>query len=316
MAAKLKKKKKLKKQFQKISSKMIDKALDALSQQGVAVRGKGLHNARKRFKQLRGMLRLIRYGLGKKAYKRENSALRNLGKPLSAVRDADVMIETLDGLIAHFQDQVSEGLFKTLRGKLVSRRRMLRRQILEKEKAMAKVAASTKKVRKQIQAWPSFPDRFKILKQGIGNTYEQARQQMNIALNEPTVENYHAWRKSVKYLRYQLEILESLWPPLMGEMAKQSHHLADLLGTDHDLVVLGELAQNELTEFLEDPEAELLTALINQRRAELEHEAMALGQRLYAETDKQFTQRLKGYWQTWQSDGQAPAQFPTTIRVA
>ncbi len=302
MAFKLKKQKGLEKQFQKISSRIIDAAVASLSQRSAATRGRAVHNARKQFKKLRALLRLIREGLGDKTYDREDDSLRKLGKPLSSVRDADVMIETLDGLLSHFKDQVGKGAFKTLRNKLVLRRRDLRKQILERQKAMSKVSASARKVQKRIEDWPSLPDRFGVFNRGIRDTYEQGWRDMREVLHGATDENLHEWRKSVKYLRHQLEILEALCPSLIGEMVEQAHLLTDALGRDHDLVVLEELTRDKLVESRKDGETELLTALISQRRTELRSEALALGQRFYAETPKQFSQRLKGYWKTWLSE--------------
>src|SRR5262245_7125172 len=100
MATKLKKKTNLNKQFGGIFESLIDDARKSLKQ---ANKAEGVHNARKQFKQLRGVLRMIRFGLGEKIYDRENTALRDAGRPLSEVRDADVMIETLDQLIEHFK---------------------------------------------------------------------------------------------------------------------------------------------------------------------------------------------------------------------
>ena len=78
--------------------------------------------------------------------------------------------------------------------------------------------------------------------------------------------------------------------------------MADLLGTDHYLAVLEDLARNECKKSCDAEEAELLYALVNQRRMELENEAVIIGPKLFAETPKQFSQRLKGYWKSWKHD--------------
>jgi CHAD domain-containing protein len=302
MAFKLKEKKGLDGQFQEITSELIDEALGALSQRSAATRGRGVHTARKKFKKLRAVLRLIRNGLGDKTYDREDNCLRKSAKPLSSVRDADAMIESLDGLLDHFGDQVTKGSFKTLRNKLVSRRRELRKEILEKQDVMSKVSVSTKKAQKRIRDWPSLPDRFDIFNRALRDSYQQGQRDMKVVLRRPTDENFHEWRKSVKYLRYQLQLFEAIWPPLISEMVEQAHLLTNALGADHDLVVLGDLSQDELKESMNDEEAELLSALINKRRAELKNEALALGQRFYAEKPRQFSQRLKDYWKVWQNE--------------
>ena len=60
---------------------------------------KAVHQARKRFKKVRSVLRLLRKSIGKKAFKAENGRLRDLGKRLAGPRDADVALETFDDLV-------------------------------------------------------------------------------------------------------------------------------------------------------------------------------------------------------------------------
>jgi CHAD domain-containing protein len=298
MAIKVKNKTNLSKQFKDISEALIDDAQKSLRQGNKA---EGVHNARKRFKQLRGMLRLIRFGLGEKIYDRENAALRDAGRPLSVVRDADVMIETLDELLKHFKGQVRKGSFKKLREQLVKRRAKIRKKVIEKDKAAAKVLKSTMKIRNGIKRWPKFQDQFGILKKGIRKIYARGQDEMDMSFKDRTVENLHAWRKSVKYLRYQLEFLEDLNEDVIGEMADEAHTLADKLGLDHDLAVLEEVIQGEMKSVSTPKQAELLTALIKQRRSELQSEAEDMGPHLFTDTAKQFCNRLKGYWKDWQS---------------
>jgi hypothetical protein len=42
---------------------------------------------------------LLRDALGKKAYRRENTALRDAARPLSAVRDGRVLLDALNSLV-------------------------------------------------------------------------------------------------------------------------------------------------------------------------------------------------------------------------
>jgi CHAD domain-containing protein len=305
MATKLKKKTNIDKHFKDICEDLIGEAQEYLQQGNKA---EGVHNARKRFKQLRGVLRLVRFGLGDKIYDRENTALRDAGRPLSEVRDADVMIETLDELIQHFKGHVRKESFKKLRTALIQRRKKIRRQVIQKEKAVSKVLNSTKQISSHIKGWPQFPDQFAILKKGIRKIYTRGQDEMDLAFKDPTVENLHAWRKSVKYLRYQLEIFEDLTESILKDMADEAHTLADTLGVDHDLAVLEELLQGGLKKACTPKQHEILTALIRQRRTELQKEAEEMGPHLYGETAKQFCKRLKGYWNSWQSKpGQAAA---------
>jgi CHAD domain-containing protein len=295
----LEEKQKLRRQFKKICRKMLNKAIKELARRSSATRGQGVHNARKRLKQLRGMLKLMQFGLAKQAYKRQTKIFRDAAKPLSEVRDADVMIETLDRLCEHFSSQIKRKSFKKLRQALLNRRTKLRKQLLGKQRQMQKVSAKLRKEEDSLTKWTSVPNDSKVIFQGLEKTYSRAQDEMKDAIADQEDEKLHEWRKDVKYLRYQLELLCEVWPPVISPMADQTHQLADLLGEDHDLVVLKDLILNDFTDCCKSNEKELIVALLNQRRLQLEAEAIALGKKFFAESPKQFTRRLKGYWKSW-----------------
>src|SRR5580704_13345662 len=58
-------------------------------------RRRSIHEIRKKLKRARAALRLLRDCLGKAVYRRENSLLRDAARPLTPVRDAKVLFETL-----------------------------------------------------------------------------------------------------------------------------------------------------------------------------------------------------------------------------
>src|SRR5689334_107821 len=59
-----------------------------------------IHEARKAIKRSRATLRLLRDTLSNREYRLDNATLRDAAKPLSIVRDARVLVETLDDLVA------------------------------------------------------------------------------------------------------------------------------------------------------------------------------------------------------------------------
>lgn len=96
-----------------------------------------------------------------------------------------------------------------------------------------------------------------------------------------------------------MEILGPVWPEVIGGLAASLEQLGDVLGDDHDQSELIRLTA-ALPELAPDPdERNLLVALSNQRRRELEGAARVMGGRVYAEAASQFTGRLKAYWGAW-----------------
>jgi len=246
-----------------------------------------VHSARKGFKRIRAVLRLVRGELGEDLYQRENVAYRDAGRRLAAVRDARVLLDTLD--------QLSDGVPVT-RGALAARDEQLRRGAPEAaEQACAELVAA----RARIAEWPLRHDGFDALQPGIDRIYGQGRRRRDRAYARGEEVAFHEWRKRVKDLWHVLQLLEPSWPPVLGALVEQTHDLSDLLGDEHDLSVLAETVSGE--DLGTAPERAAIAAFADGRRAELRGNARLLGARLYAEQPGDFAARLRIYWEAWRS---------------
>ena len=106
----------------RVARGQLDRAGDRLDA-GTGARGDldgAVHDTRKAFKRLRALVRVSRDALGDEAYRRENTIFRDAGRKLSGTRDAAVLVQTLDGLIARYRDELDDGAFAGLRGALAS----------------------------------------------------------------------------------------------------------------------------------------------------------------------------------------------------
>ena len=83
-------------------------------------REKAVHEARKSFKRLRALLRLIRYGISDVDYKRENLCFRDASRLLSGARDSAVMLETFDKLPLLFESEWQADAFAPFRESVVT----------------------------------------------------------------------------------------------------------------------------------------------------------------------------------------------------
>src|ERR1700736_4154262 len=54
-----------------------------------------VHELRKDLKRLRALLRLLRGSVGEATYDRANQILRDMGRPLTPIRDAEILMRTL-----------------------------------------------------------------------------------------------------------------------------------------------------------------------------------------------------------------------------
>src|SRR4030095_2560381 len=88
------------KEVQRLLCHHIDQALKAL-QGNQPLSDAAVHGVRKQLKKGRADLRLLRKALGSQMYAYENAALRDVARPLTAVRDARALMDTLDMLVEH-----------------------------------------------------------------------------------------------------------------------------------------------------------------------------------------------------------------------
>src|SRR5919201_1891793 len=104
--------------MRRIARGQLDAGIEELEGQPNRKLDQAVHETRKRLKRLRASLRLERFGIGDEIYRRENAAFRDLGRRLSAPRDAMVLIETLDALRDRFSDELPQDQLDPLRDRL------------------------------------------------------------------------------------------------------------------------------------------------------------------------------------------------------
>ncbi|MBE9129071.1 MULTISPECIES: CHAD domain-containing protein [unclassified Coleofasciculus] len=292
--------------IRRITCEQIDRAVNQLSGKTNNSQDEAVHNARKRFKKIRAVLRLVRDEIGQDIYKRENKCFRDVGHQLSDVRDAQVLVETLDDLTEHFSESVSADAFTEIRQILEANYHSVCKQVFEENDTVTSAIASIKAARERIESLPIERNDWLALRDGLHRVYKRGYKGFRHAIEQPTVENLHEWRKRVKYLWYHLRILKPIWSGLMAELADQTHDLADYLGDDHDLAVLRQWIGDHPELFQDSSELEALLGLSDRRRTQLQLAAKQLGQRIYTEETETFVSRIGAYWQAWQQEIEQP----------
>ncbi len=254
-----------------------------------------IHGARKDLKRVRAALRLVRAELGEPTFKRENRALRDAGRLLSASRDAAVLPATLDSLCEG--GGAPPGPTLIWRETLVAHRE---RVVGEGEEVDA-AAAAIEAVAARVPEWELDRDGWELLGPGLDTAYREGRAAFAALRAEPGFEAVHELRKRGKDLWYQLRLLHGAWPPLLDATAEEAHAFTDLLGDHHDLAVLA----RDLAVRIEVGASgrDELRGLIEARQAGLLADAVVKAERLYAEKPKAFRRRLRSYWRAWRGEG-------------
>jgi CHAD domain-containing protein len=275
----------------RVVDEQLEGAIAQLEDRAGTDLGEAVHDARKRLKKTRSALRLVRYDVGNGRRRRENSRLREAGKRLSGVRDAQVLLETLESL----EGDVPARARGRLAAPLEAQRRRLVEEAREDGGATEEVARELAAVRKRIRSWPLSDESFESARTGLLRIHRRGREAMAAALEQGTDEAWHDWRKRVKDLWYVLRILEPVSPTQLGGIVKDADELSDLLGDHNDLAVLLS-AVEEHAEDLGAANADRLRAAIIGRRDRLRRAAVPIAKRLYTERPKGFAGRLAASW--------------------
>jgi len=266
----------------RIAHAQIDLARDELSGRGEADIGKAVHEARKAFKRVRALLRLARDELGDEVYRRENAVFRDAGRRLSGVRDAAVLVETLDDLQQRYGDELPGDAFAGLRDALATEARAAHDNIEDDQSSIDSVVAALDAVGAHVASWPLTEGHADsaILAPGFKRIYRRGRRALRAARDETTTENLHELRKRAKDLWHAAQVLRPAAPKKLKRLARRAHDLSDVVGNDHDLAVLLEAARQR-PHALATGECELLTSIVRRRRAVLQRTALERGRKVY-----------------------------------
>jgi CHAD domain-containing protein len=229
-----------------------------------------VHAVRKYLKCARAGLRLLRGTVGERKFFIENARLRDAARPLSAVRDSKVLLETTSKLIQNESDQarrapvISKRTVKSIISKLFEAERNVSRWVLDDAK--------------------------RALQHDIERLFRQSRKAMRQARKAHTDNALHEARKQAKYLALALQMLAAMGHRHAEKSIKPATAISDYLGADRDLSLL----QSKLTT-LSKPlhfAGSTLTQQMQARRKRMQHKAFRLGKRVHAKKARVFVKRL------------------------
>jgi CYTH domain-containing protein/CHAD domain-containing protein len=257
-----------------------------------------VHEVRKRCKEVRGLLRLVRPVLGKPA-RDANRTIAAAARQLAELRDAHALLGTLDDLVEAHRDDAAmalrAGALDAVRAGQAAAAAAATDLIRAGDGRLTAARDELARVRDRVDRW-SVPDRFASIGPGLRATYGAGRASMGVARDGADDESMHEWRKSAKQLWYELRLLERMAPSALGPMVDSLDDLGEALGDDHDLGVLVAAMAADPVAFGGPAAVEVATEMARQEQDELRRRAFRLGARVYAETPSAFTRRLRAYW--------------------
>lgn len=256
-----------------------------------------IHDARKNFKRLRGLYRLISAD-AKGFRKQENDRLRDTARSLSGLRDATALIEAAGKLVGLAENRKERQALDGLIQALGKRRDAMARNDAELE---SRAEAAIDSCRQGMEALEEldFDNRRRVtakrLAKGWRKTHARALAALSGCRDGGVSADFHDLRKrSQDYWMYN-QLLKPLWPSAMLAKKQAAKTLTDLLGDGNDLSVLVDLLETD-----EDFAASVATgpvkAAVQRRLAQLRKEGLAEAEDVYADVSEREAELVGHLW--------------------
>ncbi len=237
-------------------------------------RASAIHNVRKEIKKVRAALRLVREEISRRDYVKTVKPLRKVAGRLAPSRDARVMLREFLKL-----EHESAVRFPITHEALLKHCRRETRKF-GKGKSPALADRWLRKVNRRVGRLKISAKDWAMIEPGLRQSYRRGREKFKLANREPSSENFHEWRKTVKDLWHHLQMICPKQPANIRVFIDKFAMLGAQLGEEHDLHLLGQFA----AESGDPKEARQLNRKIELRRKMLGAAALKLGADVFGET--------------------------------
>ncbi|MGV2068892.1 CHAD domain-containing protein [Agrobacterium sp. 22-226-1] len=245
-----------------------------------------VHDARKRFKRLRALYRLIRKAAPDFG-REENARIRDIARSLAFARDATALVETAEYLEAFARSDTQGEALRSITAMLRARRDDAIEHEAGLDEAIAAAIAGCGEARRKLEDL-SLPDALKdtarLLRSAWAKQRKRARKALTDCHEQADVEHFHELRKSGQTYWMHLGLMRRLWPSAMRAKRADTKRLVDILGHDHDLSVLAAVADREPDRFGNGERLALLLDAIIERQQALRTEGLALANEVFSES--------------------------------
>ncbi len=282
-------------EVQRVVLEQIAAAREALSANKIPPAERA-HRARVGCKRIRAALQLV-HDRHPRRVEREDRVFRKVGHQLADIRESGALIDALAALQQRWSDKVDRRVFAAAQRRLAAGRHQSLPAPATVRQTLSKIDARLRQAEVRLGKRSFAGKDFTTLAAGLEKTYRRARRAYQRVRADDSIARFHTWRKRAKAHAYHGQLLHRAWPGLMKKWEQLQAQLGDLLGDEHDLALLHEQLVASRTARNGAPFPTLL-ALIEERRAELRTEAIALGRRVFAEKPNAVVRRWWNWWTT------------------
>jgi CHAD domain-containing protein len=251
-----------------------------------------VHDFRAAMKSWRAYLRLIEPFLQEED-RRWRTEARDLARMLAGARDAQAALDAVADAERHAAShRMSSQSWDSIRDRL------------ERLRESAETASLTPALRKRFLAaldradsridhWPLDEVDFADVAKSLSRGYARARNLIPQDWRTAEAHDLHELRQRVVVHRYQMEVVQPLWPRLGKSWVREAQKLRTRLGAYQDLAVLSRYAEPHQPLA---PWRSRLQSAIHQRQMQQVGAARRIAARLFAERHRAFRKRLEAMW--------------------
>lgn len=277
--------------IRRIACEQIEAAI-AASRAASNGKGSPVHQTRKHLKKARAALRLLATEVSRERFRQEDRRLRNVGRLISNIRDAEVRLATVKQLRQGPDAPRSRNFTETEELLAFELDSFLAAFSGWQEEAASKL----QRAQAGIADWHLHRLSRNQICRTVRKSYRKGRVALECARKKGSAKKFHELRKRAKELWYQLRLLRPLKPKVFRELSNRLKTLGENLGHAHDLCFVAERLQSIAGAGTNKRGSRALEALIDSREKDLLRAACALGERFYATKPKEFSGRIAGYF--------------------
>jgi CHAD domain-containing protein len=275
----------------RIVLRQLDLAASELVSVGDPESDEAVHDARRRVKKIRAIIRLIRPVLDKPF--RSDPDLRRVSKMLAPVADGKGVIDTLNELLHRYRKQLPRKTAAAIRSDLIAREKQIDRKAAQ-DGVLQEAKKTLRLERDRVKRWKLSEDGFRAIAPGLKESVRRARDGMVAAWLHPTAGNHHTWRRHVKNHWFHVRLLQGRCNGGLQPYQHQLEALDGVLGEYHNLVLLHEVLVSDST--LSRREVAHCLRIVERYQRALRRNAQVLGMRIYDEKPRRFVRRVKRLW--------------------
>ncbi|MCL4743051.1 MAG: CHAD domain-containing protein [Phycisphaerales bacterium] len=273
----------------RVALEQLAKAERALARTG-GDHERAVHEARKCITRARSALRLVRHA-SDGAFDTINAGLGEAARSLSTSRDAAVTLAAFDALAG--ESEGSAGVRERLAGGA------WQDPALPSDRAVERAVVTIGAARDEIEALRFSAGGFGLIEPGLRRAWRRARRAMRSAMEDPTDERLHEWRKRCKVCHAHAKLLRRIRAKEVERLVTRLRDLCTALGEERDLALLAE----RLGSLGEETAIRGLIDEASRRREALRGRAFALGETVFERGARKTTRRFGRLHERWRHGG-------------